>query len=63
MIILGICNDALVFIVGAGTAGSSSIIIGCLCVCVGVCVWSASTACSSYTTSGEISACMGCMRG
>ena len=43
MIILGIWNDALVFLVGAGTAGLSSSIIGYWGVCVGVGVWSAST--------------------
>ena len=63
MIILGIWNDALVFIVGAGTAGSSSIIIGFWGVYVGVDVWSASTVCSSSTTTGEVSSCMVCMCG
>ena len=67
MIIPGIWNDALVFLVGSGTAGYDSIIIGCWGVCVGVGVgvgvWSASTVCSSSATVGEVSACMGCRRG
>ena len=67
MIILGIWNDALVFIVDAGTEGSSSIIIGCWGFCVGVGVgvgvWSAYNVCSSSTTVGEVSTCMGYRRG
>ena len=40
VIIIGIWNDVLVFLVGAGTAGSSSNIIGCwgFYVGVGACV-------------------------
>ena len=63
MIILGIWNDELVFIVGAGMEGSSSFIIGLWGVCVGVGVWIASTVCYSSTTSGEVSTGMGCNRG
>ena len=63
VIILGICNDALVFIVGTGPGWSSSIIIGCWVVCVGVGVWSASTVCFSSTTVDEVYACMGCRCG
>ena len=63
MIIIGIWNDALVFIVGAGTAGPSSSIIGCWGVYVGVGVWSISNVCSYSSASGEVSACMGCRRG
>ena len=61
--IIGIWNDALVFILGAGTLGSSSIIIGFWGVCVGVGVWSNSTVCSSSTTAGKVSACVGFRRG
>ena len=63
MIILGIWNDVLVFIVGAGTGWPSSIIIGFWGVCVGVGVWSSSTVRSSSTATGEVSACMGCRCG
>ena len=63
VIIIGIYNDALVFLVGAGTAGLSSSIIDCWVVCVGVGVWSASTVCSSSTTSGEVFTFMGCRCG
>ena len=63
MIILGIWNVALVFIVGAGTGWSSSIIIGIWGVCVGVGVWSSSTVISSSTTAGEVSAYMWCRCG
>ena len=63
VIIIAIWNDALVFLVGEGTAGSSSIIIGWCCVCVGGGVWIYSTVWLSSTTSGEVSAYMGCRRG
>ena len=65
MIIIGIWNDVLVFIVGAGTGWPSSIIIGFwgVCVGVGVGVWSSSTLRSSSTAAGEVSACMGCRCG
>ena len=63
MIILGIWNDALVFIVGAGRGWPSLIIIVFWGVCVGVGVSNASTVRSSYTTTGEVSACMGCRHG
>ena len=63
VIIIGIWNDDLVFLVGADMAGSSSIIIGFWGVCVGVGVSNASTVRSSYTTTGEVSACMGCRCG
>ena len=63
VIILDIWNDALVFIVGAGTGWPSSIIIGCWGVCVGVGVWSSSTVWSSSITAGDVSACMGCRCG
>ena len=43
MIILGIWNDALVFIVGAGPECPSSIIIGFWGVYIGVVVWISST--------------------
>ena len=62
MIILGICNYSLVFLVGAGTAGPPSIIIGFWGVRVGVGVWSAYNVCSSSTIVGEVSACIGCRR-
>ena len=60
MIILGIWNDSLVFVVGAGTGWPSSIIIGFWGVCVIVGVCSSSTVRSSSTTAGEVSACIGC---
>ena len=63
MIILGIWNDALVFIVGAGTGWSSSIIIGFWGVYIGVGVWSSSIVRSSFTTAGEVSSCIGCRCG
>ena len=63
MIILGIWNYVLVFLVGVGKVGSSSIIIGFWGVYVGVGIWNASTMCSSSTVSGEVSACTGCRRG
>ena len=63
MIILGIWNDALVFIVGTGTGWPSSIVIGFWGVCVIVVVLSSSTVRSSSTTAGELSACMGCRCG
>ena len=63
VIIHGIWNDARVFLVGAGTLGSSYIIIGWCGVCVGVGVWIASNLFSSSDTSGKLSACMGCRRG
>ena len=43
VIILGIWNDALVFIVGTGTGWPSSIVIGFCGVIVCVGVWSSST--------------------
>ena len=63
MILLGIWNDARIFVVVAGMGWPSSIIIGFLVVCVGVGVWSSSTVRSSSTTAGEVSACMGCRCG
>ena len=63
MINICIWNDTLVFLLGARTAGSSSIIIGLWGVCVGFGVWSSFNVCSSSTTSGEVSACMGFRRG
>ena len=60
MIIHVIWNDALLFCVGAGTEGSSSIIIGWWGVCVGVGVWIASTVCYFSATAGELYPCMGC---
>ena len=63
MIICGIWNDALVVFVGAGNAGSSSIIIGEWGFFVGVGAWIASTVCSCSATSGELSSCMGCSGG
>ena len=63
VIIIGIRNDALVFIEGASMGCSSSIIIGFWGVCVGVGVWSSSTMRPSSTTTGEVSACMGCRCG
>ena len=63
VIILGIWNDTPVFLVGAVTAGSSSIIIGWWGVCVVVGVWSASVVFSSSSASGEVSACMRFRRG
>ena len=63
VIIIGISNYALVFLVGAGTEGLSSSIIDCWVFCVGVGVWSASTVCSSSTTSGEVFTFMGCRCG
>ena len=59
MIICGICNDALVFFVGTGKAGSSSIIIGEWGVFVGICDCIASTVCSCSANPGELSNCMG----
>ena len=50
MIIIGIWNDTLVFLIGAGKAGYSSSIIGWWGVCVGVGVWSDSNMFSSSTT-------------
>ena len=43
VIILGIWNDALVFLLGVGTAVSYSVIIGYWGFYVGVGIWSAST--------------------
>ena len=63
MIIIGIWNGALVFIVGAGMGWPSSIIIGFWGICVTVGVWSSPTVRSSSTTTGEVSACMGCRCG
>ena len=56
-------HNAFVFLVGAGTAGYYSSIIGCWDVCVVVGVWSASTVCYSSNSSGEVFSCMGCRRG
>ena len=53
MIILGIWNDALVFVAGAGTGCPSSISIGFWGVCVIFGVWNSSTVRSSSTTAGE----------
>ena len=44
VIILGIWNNALVFIVVVGTGWTSSTIIGFWGVCVGVGIWSSITA-------------------
>ena len=65
MVILGIWNDALVFIVGTGTGWPFSIVIGFWGVCVGVIVvvWSSYTVRYSSTTAGEVSACIGCRWG
>ena len=63
VVIIGIWNNAFVFLVGAGTAGYYSSIIGCWDVCVVVGVWSASTVCYSSNSSGEVFSCMGCRRG
>ena len=63
MIIVGIWNYAMVFLVVAGTEGYYSIIIGFWGVCVVFGVWSAYTVFSSSTTVGEVSSCMGCRRG
>ena len=59
MIILGIWNDALVFIVGTGMGWPSSIFVGFWSVCVIVGVWSSYTVRYSSTTADEVFACMG----